>query len=67
MMAGEFEAVRGQALLQRIGQLRQLLRHLARRGIHDMVVPPVARFVKTQLETLPADLLCRQLQYFQPV
>jgi len=66
-MAGEFEAMGGQALPQRINQLRQLLWRVAGGGVHDMVVLPVARLVEAQLEALPGNLLRRQLQYLQPV
>src|SRR3989338_1443257 len=58
----EFEAMPDQVLLQRAGQLRQLLRQVTGRGIHDVIMPPVARVIETQLETLPAHLLRRQLQ-----
>ena len=63
----KLKTVRVQALPQRIGQIHQLPRHMARRSIHDMVMPPVARLVETQLEALPADLLRRQLQCLQGI
>ena len=66
-MAGKFEAMGSQALLQRINQLRQLLWRAAGGGVHDMVVPPVARLVDAQLEAFAGNFLCRQLQCLQPV
>src|SRR3989338_2379862 len=62
----ELETMSGQALPQRINQLHQLLRHMAGCGIHDLIVPPVVRLIKTQLETFRSDFLSGKLQRFKP-
>src|SRR5450756_3068286 len=51
----KLETMLGQALLQRADQLRQMLRHMAGRGIHDVVMSPITRLIEAQLETRRAD------------
>ena len=62
----EFKMMRRQALFQRAGQLRQMLRHMGGCGIHDVVVSPITRLVETQFETCRVDFQRGKLQCLEP-